>query len=78
VITKRRSTTRYTLYFEVSKYDWFYIDYYMGSVSVASTDKEFNDLITTEGAKMSEGKFRIRPTSPRAVANFLTKLEPPE
>jgi hypothetical protein len=76
VITKRRSTTRYTLYFEVSKYDWFYIDYYMGSVTVASTDKEFNDIIKEKGPKMNEGKFRIRTASPRSVSNFLNKLEP--
>lgn len=75
VITKRRSTTRYTIYLEVSKYDWFYIDYYMGSVTVASTDKEFNDIIKEKGPKMADGKFRIRTASPRSVANFLTKLE---
>jgi len=74
-ISKRRSTTRYTFYFEVSKYDWFYIDYYMGSVTVASTDKEFNDIIKDKGPKMGEGKFRIRTASPRTVANFLNKLE---
>jgi len=74
-ISKRRSTTRYTFYFEVSKYDWFYIDYYMGSVTVASTDKEFNDIIKEKGPKMSGGKFRIRTASPRTVANFLNKLE---
>ena len=77
-ITKRRSSTRYTFYFEVSKYDWFYIDYYMGSITVASTDKEFNDIIKEKGPKMNKGKFRIRTASPRTVANFLTKLEPVE
>ena len=75
VITKRRSTARYTLYFEVSKYDWFYIDYYLGSVTVASTDKEFNEIIKEKGPKMTNGKFRIRTASPRSVANFLTKLD---
>jgi hypothetical protein len=75
VITKRRSTARYTLYFEVSKYDWFYIDYYLGSVTVASTDKEFNDIIKEKGPKMTNGKFRIKTASPRSVANFLTKLD---
>ena len=75
VINKRRSGTRYTMYLEVSKYDWFYIDYYMGALTVASTDKEFNDIIKDKGAKMSQGKFRIRTASPRTVANFLTKLE---
>ena len=75
-ITKRRSNTRYTIYLEISKYDWFYIDYYIGSVTVASTDKEFNDIIKEKGPKMSEGRFRIRSASPRTVANFLSKLEP--
>jgi len=75
-ITKRRSSTRYTIYLEVSKYDWFYIDYYLGSVTVASTDKEFNDIIKEDGPKMNKGKFRIRSASPRTVALFLSKLDP--
>ncbi|PCJ67755.1 MAG: hypothetical protein COA58_01060 [Bacteroidetes bacterium] len=75
-ITKRRSSTRYTFYFEISKYDWFYVDYYLGSVTVASTDKEFNDIIKLQGPKMNKGKFRIRTASARTVANFLTKIEP--
>ncbi|MGB0849946.1 MAG: hypothetical protein ACPGTP_01760 [Bacteroidia bacterium] len=74
-VTKRRSSTRYTMYFEASKYDWFYIDYYMGSITVASTDKEFNDIIKDKGPKMNDGRFRIRTASPRTVALFLDKLE---
>jgi hypothetical protein len=74
-ITKRRSSTKFTIYLEASKYDWFYIDYYMGALNVASTDKTFNDIIKTQGAKMSKGKFRIRPASPRTVGLFLTKME---
>ncbi len=74
-ITKRRSSTRYTFYLEVSSYDWFYIDYYMGGITVASTDKEFNEIIKKEGPRMSKGKFRIRTASPRTVSLFLTKLD---
>lgn len=74
-ITKRRSSVKFTLYLEASKYDWFYIDYYMGALNLASTDKTFNELIKTQGAKMSKGKFRIRPASPRTVGMFLTKIE---
>ena len=64
------------MYIEISKYDWFYIDYYLGSLNVYSTDKEFNDLILEEGPKMSKGRFRIRRASPRTVTRFLDKLEP--
>lgn len=78
LITKKRSGTRYTWYLEVSPYDWFYIDYYLGSLNVASTDKEFNDYIKEKGVKMSKGRFRIRMASPRTVANWLSKLEPEE
>ena len=74
-ITKRRSGTKFTLYLEASKYDWFYIDYYMGSISIASTDKTFNDIIKLQGPKMSKGKFRIRTASPRTVGLFLSKIE---
>ncbi len=74
-LTKRRSSTRYTFYFEVSSYDWFYIDYYMGGITVASTDKEFNQIIKDQAPKMNKGKFRIRTASPRTVALFLSKLD---
>ena len=77
-IVKRRSGTRYTMYVEVSKYDWFYIDYYLGSLNVYSTDKEFNDIIFEQGPKLSKGRFRIRSASPRTVTRFLDKLEPDE
>lgn len=74
-ITKRRSSTKFTLYLEVSKYDWFYIDYYLGAINVASTDKTFNDLIKTKGIKLNKGKFRIRTASPRTVGLFLDRIE---
>ena len=74
-ISKRRSSTRYTFYMEVTKYDWFYIDYYLGSVTVGSTDKEFNALLKEKGPKMNKGKFRIRTASPRTVSSFLSKLD---
>ncbi len=75
-ITKRRSGTRYTMFIEISKYDWFYIDYYMGSLNVYSTDKEFNDIIFEKGPKLSQGRYRIRSASPRTVTRFLDQLEP--
>ena len=74
-INKRRSSVKFTLYIEASKYDWFYIDYYMGAINVASTDKTFNELIKTKGAKLSKGKFRIRMASPRTVDLFLVKTK---
>ncbi|MFY0642970.1 MAG: hypothetical protein JXR19_00730 [Bacteroidia bacterium] len=75
-VIKRRSGTRYTMFIEISKYDWFYIDYYLGSLNVYSTDKEFNDIILEQGPKLSKGRFRIRTASPRTVTRFLDKLEP--
>ena len=74
-INKKRSSVKFTLYIEASKYDWFYIDYYMGAINVASTDKTFNELIKTKGAKLSKGKFRIRMASPRTVDLFLVKTK---
>jgi hypothetical protein len=78
LITKKRSGTRYTWYLEVSKYDWFYVDYYLGSLNVASTDKDFNEYIKDKGRKLSKGRFRIRMASPRTVANWLSKIDPEE
>lgn len=77
-IIKKRSGTRISIYLEVSKYDWFYFEYYNGSLIVYSTDKQFNDLIIEKGPKLSKGRFRIRTASPRAVTRFLARLEPEE
>jgi hypothetical protein len=77
-IKKNRSTGRFTIYLEASKYDWFYFDYYMGTLYCSSTDLEFNTAIKTKGAKVSKGKYRVRAASPRTVSLFLKKLEPYE
>lgn len=76
-MTQRRSGTRLTMYIEVTKYDWFYIDYYLGSLTVTSTDKAFNDALLDGARKLSKGKFRIRPASPRTVSRWLDKLGDP-
>ena len=77
-IVKRHRTWRYTLYIEVSKYDWFYIDYYTGTLYTTSTDKEYNDAVVLKGPKLSEGRFKVRPTSARTVGRYLEGLEPEE
>jgi hypothetical protein len=77
-MTQRRSGTRLTMYIEVTKYDWFYIDYYLGSLTVTSTDKQFNDALLDGARKLSKGKFRIRPATPRTVTRWLDKLGEPE
>jgi hypothetical protein len=75
-IVKRNRTWRYTIYIEVSKYDWFFIDYYNGTLFVTSTDKEFNDAVILKGPKLSEGRFQVRPATARTVGRYLDGLEP--
>ncbi|MBR9860824.1 hypothetical protein GYB22_08765 [bacterium] len=77
-IVKRRSSIRYTIYIQVTKYDWFYIDYYNQTLYVTSTDKEFNEAIQLKGPKMSQGRFQVRTASSRTVTRFLEGLEPEE
>ena len=75
MIERKRSGTRIVLYFEVTKYDWFYFDFYRGNLYVSSTDKEFNDAIIQKGPKLTERGYVIRPASPRSVNKTLDKIE---
>jgi hypothetical protein len=75
MIERKRSATRIVLYFEVTKYDWFYFEFYRGNLYVSSTDKEFNDAIIQKGQKMTEQGYVIRPASPRSVDKMLDKIE---
>jgi hypothetical protein len=75
MIERKRSATRIVLYFEVTKYDWFYFDFYRGNLYVSSTDKEFNDAIVQKGHKLTERGYVIRPASPRSVNKTLDKIE---
>lgn len=75
MIERKRSATRIVFYFEVTKYDWFYFEFYRGNLYVSSTDKEFNDAIIQKGQKMTEQGYVIRPASPRAVNKMLDKIE---
>lgn len=75
MIERKRTATRIVFYFEVTKYDWFYFDFYRGNLYVSSTDKEFNDAIIQKGPKMTERGYVIRPASPRSVDKTLDKIE---
>ena len=47
IIEKRRSGTRIAIYFEVTKYDYFYFEFQRGNLFVYSTDKDFNLVFAT-------------------------------
>ncbi len=75
LITRKRSGTRMTFYMEVSKYDWFYFDFFRGVLTVYSTDKEFNDAIVLKTKKINQRGYQVRLSSPRTVTKFLDDLE---
>lgn len=73
-VIRQRSGTRFIWKVEVSTYDWFFFEYYRGTLYVYSTDKEFNDAVKSKGRKLSKGKYKIRMTTPRTVSQKLLKL----
>lgn len=75
MIQQRRSGTRIVLYIEVTKYDWFYFEYYRGNLMVYSTDKEFNQAIIEKGRKLSGNGYVIRPASPRSVTRMMDQMD---
>lgn len=75
LIQRKRSGTRIVLYIEISKYDWFFIEYYRGNLMVYSTDKEFNDAIIEGGSKLSEKGYVIRRATPQTATRFLDAME---
>jgi hypothetical protein len=75
LITRKRSGARLTLYFEVSKYDYFYFDYFRGVLTVYSTDKEFNDAIVQKSKKINQKGYVLRMASPRTVTKFIDDMD---
>jgi hypothetical protein len=74
MMTRKRTGTRFILYMEVSKYDWFYFDYFRGVLSVYSTDKEFNDAIVQKSKKINERGYVLKMASPRNITKFIDMM----
>ncbi len=75
LIEKRRSGTRFVLYFELSKYDYFYFEYQRGNLYVYSTDKEFNMILRQRSGKVSERGYVVRPGSPLKVTRHIDMID---
>lgn len=73
-ISRNRSGTRFIWKVEVTKYDWFYFEYYRGTLFVYSTDNEFNEAFKKERNKLSKGKYKLKPTTTRTANQKLSKL----
>lgn len=73
VIEKRRTGDKIYLYIINDNGEWFYMDYYRGSVTLASNNDELNAAINTEANKMADEQFIIRVGSERTKDNFIRK-----
>ncbi|MFT5724818.1 MAG: hypothetical protein ACI9JN_001941 [Bacteroidia bacterium] len=75
IIEKRRSGTRIALYFEVTKYDYFYFEYQRGNVFVYSTDKDFNLILRQRASKVNERGYTVRAGSPLKVTKHIDIID---
>ncbi len=70
-----RSGVRLKIYIEISKYDWFYFEYYRNNLYTISTDKEYNDLVRDKYAEVQKKDYTIRPGTTRTVSKFVDKFD---
>jgi hypothetical protein len=75
LIKKERSGTRFIFYFEITKFDWVYFEYYRNNLYVYSTDKEINDAIRLDAVKINSRDYQIRPASPLKATRFVEKMD---
>ena len=74
----KRSGVSFKIYIEISKYDWFYFEYFRNNLMAVSTDKEFNDLIRDKFGEVQKPNYSIRPGTTRTVAKFVEKFDEDE
>ncbi len=75
IIEKRRSGTRIAIYFEVTKYDYFYFEFQRGNLFVYSTDKDFNLVLRQRAGKVNERGYTVRPSSPLKVTKHIDIID---
>lgn len=75
LIQRRRSGTRFVLYFELSKYDFFYFEFQRGNLFVYSTDNDFNLFLRSKGGKVNERGYTVRPASPLKVTKHIDIID---
>ncbi len=71
----KRSGVSLKMYIEISKYDWFYFEYFRNNLTAISTDKEFNDLIRDKYNEVQKSNYSIRPGTTRTVTKFVEKFD---
>jgi len=74
-MTKKRSGTTFTLYFESDKDNNYFFKYNYGVFNVLSSDEEFNKLVEATLTKYSENKYRIKKATPRDLETFKKKMK---
>jgi hypothetical protein len=63
------------MYIEVTQYDWFYIEFFNNTVTITSTDKDFNDLIRDKFAEVQAPDYTIRLGTTKTVSRFVDRFD---
>ena len=77
-VSTRRSGTKLSLYIEVTKFDWFFFEYFRGNLYVYSTDKDFNDAVMDGLKKVNKRGYTVRRASPTTVNRFIDRIDAAE
>jgi hypothetical protein len=83
---KKKNGDDFTIYFELTKNDWYFFNYRNNLLQVLSSNLEFNDMITEALKSKSESKrvddlakgFRYTLSNERKKRDFLRKFEKEE
>ena len=74
-ITKKRSGDVVGIYFETNSDTWYYFNFKGKTMSVLSSDENFNKVIKDNIAKVSDNDYRLQIATLREKTVFLKYLE---
>jgi hypothetical protein len=74
-ISKKRAGEVTRIYFETNAETWFYFSFQGKTLSVVSSDENFNKLIKENMEKMSDDDYRLVPATLREKTMFIKNLD---
>lgn len=74
-LEKKRSGDRLDIYIEFNEYEWVYMNYVRGILYIYSSDADLNNMVVSDGGKVSSSTFKLRRGTPRGMNKLLDKIE---
>jgi hypothetical protein len=70
-IVRRRASEEITIYLQANESNWFYFNFSKGQMNVISSSEAFNEIIKTQGDKISKDGYKLRLATVRNKIVFL-------